>query len=522
MTNERDDELRQLLNGQAVPPHGPDFWTDLDAALAAEPTPVGASTNEVAAAGPSDDATEIELEADDATVTSISSHPRFQRWGMALIGAAAVALAVVVGMSLIDRDDGPPPTGTNGGSTSVPTVPEETVLVEPGVDYSQIEQTIALGSGAVAGWTPDGSGVLVVDDAPGEELGAEGTELLTLYVRPIDGGDPYPAFADDRTIQTGGADFAYGRNGDVAWAEWCDSSSCALSTGQMQPDGTIRAVTEIPLPDIAEPAISDLEWGEDGTLYFALNGSAYMVNMVDVVAESLGGDGVRLLTPTIEGFAMVQDGSGLGVQTGANVFAAEVGPLSSSPTGLGLATASSTGATASEIAVVPVGPYDGGISASVGQLDGLAWAPADDTVFWYGDGLGSLTIDAGSDGGSEVTLLPPGQRVFHASVSPDGTALAVTTINEGMLEAEVLVFGSTSDDANPAPPDAPAGLTPIGLIDGVVVGLLDDETALVLRDELVAADFACDSTVTPAALWQIPLDGSEPTLLASPTGNRAL
>ncbi|MGI9602610.1 MAG: hypothetical protein ACR2QE_12040, partial [Acidimicrobiales bacterium] len=404
-------------------------------------------------------------------------------------------------------------TGDTGPTATVAIFAEQTVAaVTPAVDFTRITSRTELGLGAVAGWTLDGSGVLVVTDAPGDQLGAEGESLLTVWVRPLDGSDAYPAFDDDRTIETGGADFAFGRNGDIAWAEWCDGVTCRIALGQQQANGTIAAITEIPVPDTGgePPVITDLEWGANGTLYFAMNGTAYMVNIVDQVAESLGGENVRLLTPTVDGFSTIQDGSDLTGSFGdEDTVSIEVGPLSWSGTGLGQATATTTAATTTEIDVVPVGRYDGGSSTTTGTVNGLTWAPAGDTVVWYGgDGLGAFTVQA--DGASESILLPRGSLVLDATFSPDGTALAITTLDEGIPDGAVLFFGAIASPSSPAAPIP----VPVGLIDGMVMGLLDDNNALVLRDDFEATEAFCNGDGPAQSLWQVPLDQSEPTLLA--------
>lgn len=470
MTNEHDPELSELLNDLPTPDHGPDFWTDLDAALAAEPAPV---TGAVDGGGTAAAAAADEIDLEPASVTNISSHPRFRRWGLALVSAAAVAIAAVIGVSVLNGggdSDAPPVFTDGGGSTSTPDAPPSTIAPAPEIDYSQIVETIDLGTGTVAGFVPDGSAVFVVDDAPGEELGSEGAELLTLWVQPVDGGERSPAFDDGLTIETGGARFALDDRGNIGWAEYCDGYTCGLYMGQVQADGTVRAVLPITLPDEVqiETFVSDLAWGVDGTLYAVINGDVHMVNTVDMVAESLGTEG-RLLVPA-RGAPGIAGGAGLAVLQ-SDVEIAEA---------LGRRTA------------------DG--------ITDVVWTPDTDTLLWFGSGMGTVTPS--EPGGSTGVLLGPDIQVRAASFSPDGTAVAYSTIDTAAQNPHRLMLGRFGPAGRPAPVDV--AWTPLG--EGIVVGLLDVDNALALRDsDSDDLDAECGVTYD---LWQVPLDGSAPSPLS--------
>ena len=502
MTNERDPRLAELLNEQPAPDHGPDFWSGLDAALAVEPTPVADSSAAAAQAPPSPDAgdtaTEIELEIDDATVTDIASHPRFRRWSLALVSVAAVAAAAVIGFNIADEEAAPPDISTNT------SVPDGTVETDPGVPTSlTFTSTIPLGAGTAVAWTPDDTGVLVVDDAPGAELGAEGTELLTLWVRPIDGGEPYLAFDDGRTIGTAGADFAFGRNGDVGWAEWCDGSVCGLYMGQMHTDGTIAGVLPVTIPEAVaiEATISDLAWSDEGTLYAIIGGEVHRVNTVDMVAEPVGLNATHIEPyPGATFLAATDDGVVVGPESQPRLDVTDVRAMAISPDANLLAVA-----TPFDVSV-----YDASGSTreakSTQQVTNLLWAPDSTTLLSYGESTSTFTFH-----GSRRLIDGIGlDGLTAAAFAPSGTALAYTTLVGGRPETTVGVFGEVATDPTPAPT---VTIRPIH--DGMAMGVVNNDSVLILTDSEDATGRYCESDTPSQDLYWVGLDGSSETLLRS-------
>ncbi|MDH3707453.1 MAG: hypothetical protein OES57_15400, partial [Acidimicrobiia bacterium] len=236
----------------------------------------------------------------------------------------------------------------------------------------------------------------------------------------------------------------------------------------------------------------------------------YMVNTVDQAAESIGVGGQHV-EPYPDGpFASATSTRvTVGPQLDPLLERPDISELAITSDGERVAVTWGPEDTQAAIFDAVTGEQLGAASTSAGG--GLTWAPNNRTLFYWGaegdSGLLTVGEDEGSASGSSAY-----DGTVAAAFSPDGTGLAYTTGGT----TRVAVFGSPTDNpALPAPPppsaDAP---TPIGLIDGMVMGLLDDDNALVLRDDFESTGSYCGGDGPAQSLWQVPLDGSEPTLLA--------
>jgi hypothetical protein len=132
-------ELSDLFDALATPDHEPDFWSQLEAQLATQPSPIVdaatiASTPEV----------DTEVGDGDADLRELH-HWRARRWVIATAAAAAIA-AIILGLNALTEDTGPAPTITDitTSTTTTITVPPPDADASPGpaIDVSrQLEWT---------------------------------------------------------------------------------------------------------------------------------------------------------------------------------------------------------------------------------------------------------------------------------------------------------------------------------------------------------------------------------------------
>ncbi len=258
----RDDELAMRLAADPVPDHRPGFWSDLQDEL--------------------DPPTAILRPGPAAPTIVDADGPSVARWspGRVLLGAAAAVLAVALaGVAVVMADRTATPIESAGSVSSgrtdqttstvaptttagaeAPTTPAPGSDVEqplesdgPAADYFGAAEVTVIGSGVAVGFSPDDSAALIVDDAPGSEVGCEGAELLTLYAQDLSTGTRRAVLPEPMTIETGGIDLrvlpgpAADRSGarDVYWTEYCDGSRSATWRAMMAPDGSIAGVESV-------------------------------------------------------------------------------------------------------------------------------------------------------------------------------------------------------------------------------------------------------------------------------------
>lgn len=311
----RDDQLAARLNADQVPNHGPTFWSDLQASLDAEASATavrnnGAATPTVVAQSPTEqpsvlfpeeDQTQPILEqapvSDEPTVhqdmgnvISLSERPRRSRVPMVLTAAAAVLVMAVAAAALIARMDDATSVETadenivadgddeddagEDGDGSAPAVSDADEAPDdassetdedaaPGdptavhaADYNPVATT-TIGTGRLVGFTPDQSGVLVLDDSPSGALGCEGAVVLELFVQNLATGARTGALPAGTTIETGGLDFRFGDPaggaGPVTFVEYCDGFAGGGWSGTIASDGTIGDIQSIEVDESGRP-----------------------------------------------------------------------------------------------------------------------------------------------------------------------------------------------------------------------------------------------------------------------------
>jgi hypothetical protein len=504
-----DAILAERLGSLEAPDHQEDFWSDLTHRLEAEPVAAGPPPAG-SQAGPARPTTVPETQ-----VALLEPPLSLRRRNRFLVGIAAAVLVVGGGLgvaALLDDDSGstgvvdvPEDTGpvtTDAPDTSDEPVDEQalpTSTVDPSdvseatpdsYDYFAATTLVELGSGAVAGWTPDSTGVLLVDDAPGEELGSEGAELLTLWVQPVDGGERYLALPNGLTIQTGGADFAFGPNGSVSWVQWCDGFFCGMFTGKMAGDGHISDVTTVGVSIDDEHNVVDMAWSPDGTLWAVVSsfvpgalepefllgsvapgGAEVRFDAEAPAAIAVAAPGVDLLSSWVaDDHAWLEDGD-LGVAIGPasdNALVdldgeftdlAVVGSaiVLSGPSGVTVWTPEAV----QEVTDLPVGalrlvpPGDSLVDGGSGVLVGLIESAAGDTS----DGVASLLV-SNSSGGLDFAPINAIPGYFGTRLAADGSAAAYTRLRDGfpVAFAERFTVAGAGVEELPrvVPPDGPA------------------------------------------------------------------
>ncbi len=328
----RDPELVRRFEREPVPQHGAGFWAELEHRLGLP----GAGTDAGADLGEA--AEEIE-----SLTTPIELHPApggSGRWGTGRWLAAAAAVLAVLGLggaalvsqgrssspvssaapaldrsdedAEIDTDDpSPSSTSTTVVSTTTTTEPMTTTTItsavtDPMVDYFDDDVRVdSIGRGRVKAFAPDGSAVLVVDDAPGVAVGCEGAELLALYTQDLATGERRPTMGQDTSIESGGLDLMvdpFGATPDevgtrpVYGREWCDGVRSAQWRGMLSGDGQITALEPVSI-GTADDAFSDGGGGggADRSSIVAPDGRQILVTedaRAEVLEVDTDGDGV--------------------------------------------------------------------------------------------------------------------------------------------------------------------------------------------------------------------------------------
>ncbi len=302
----RDPELARRFGADPVPGHRVGFWSDLEARLAdgpsdpridggpSDPAPTGPATPETVRLASTVDVADHLADhrpADDRVVDHPAAGHRLAErgWGPSrwLVAAAAgLLVAAVASVALITQNrsssslESASPVSTTTTVTTVATTtetttsetttsPSTTVAVTtttssapdrdpddgPGVDYFDGDaQVRSIGPGQAVAFSPDGTAVLVVDDAPGPITGCEGAELLALYTQDLATGQRQPTFGDGATVETGGIELRISPFGPtpagvathpVYWTDWCDGVAGPVQRGVLSADGLISMVEPV-------------------------------------------------------------------------------------------------------------------------------------------------------------------------------------------------------------------------------------------------------------------------------------
>ena len=205
MSTLRDAQLGEALRALDVPAHGPEFWTDLAAALRAEragAAPASAVTQEEAAP--------VELrdhQAEHAAPRRPAAPPaptRHHRRWLASAAVAALVAAVVAAAALMS--DGPQRTTTVPPAGETPTTAPPTSVVATVPESLAAEVTVTLADGTVHELqvvaARDGSRS-VTDLDTGERTVRDAVEGVVLGAPPTDGSGGPNAFRT-RGVPPGG------------------------------------------------------------------------------------------------------------------------------------------------------------------------------------------------------------------------------------------------------------------------------------------------------------------------------
>jgi len=455
----RDPELVRRFEREPVPQHGAGFWSELESRLGLPGAEIGTDSGEGDGGGTGAGAEEIEsltnrielLPAPTATPAAAG------RWGTGRWLAAAAAVLAVLGLggaalvsqgrssspvssaapALEQSDDGaeagadePTPSSTSSTvvSTTTTTQPATTTsttstVIDPVVDYFDGDVRVdSIGRGRVKAFSPDGSAVLVVDDAPGVAAGCEGGELLALYTQDLATGQRRPTMGEDASIETGGLDLIVDPLGitpdevgtrPVYGREWCDGVSSALWRGTLSGDGLIVNLEPVSV-GTADEAFAGPNGGRDG---------------------GGGADGSSLVAP---------DGRHILVTGGASAEVREV-------------DTDGDGVADSVVASLPDDVEVASVLAAAWTPDGQAVALSTDDalVLWSpwtgvsqrlpGDGARTLLFDSAGGrlavgDGATISILTFGDRPEPAAAPPRCS---------GRIDLEPLTTGELSDQGLP-------------------------------------------------------------------------
>ena len=322
----RDPELARRFADDPVPPHDPAFWDRLELAVAGrEP--------QVLATGPAP----LEL------VGPPARDPRWTstRWLaaaavlLAVVGVGGIVLAVANRSASVESAEGNHAT-LSGDSTSPSTGPASTApattttapeatttTAKPstaaasgeGVDYFGDSAVTGIGRGRAVAFSPDDRAILLVDDAPGVELGCEGAELLALYTQDLATGERRPTLGPGSTIETGGIELlvptvagATSATGarPVRWTEYCDGERSVTRRGTLSPDGFISLVEDVETGGSDDPfgrgrvesvarVGGDAVPSADGRFTLRLSAGT-----VTVTSDGAGDEPAELVAPAVE------------------------------------------------------------------------------------------------------------------------------------------------------------------------------------------------------------------------------
>lgn len=298
----RDPELVRRFEREVPPQHGAGFWTDLEAGFAGQAASAGGAGAGSAATDPDghdgDDAPTTLLGPTAAEPIALVPRSGSPRWGTGRWMAVAAATLAVLGLggaALVSQnqssspvesaaptpgvesdDDGDSAEREAAASSTVPTsvpitsttiqtpttAPAATVVDQP-VGYFDDAVTVgSIGSGQALAFSPDGSALLVLDDAPGVASGCEGAELLALSIQDLATGQRRPAMGAEALVETGGLDVLvdpFGATPDevgtrpIYGQEWCDGQLAGRWRGVLASDGQISLVEPIEVGGADDP-----------------------------------------------------------------------------------------------------------------------------------------------------------------------------------------------------------------------------------------------------------------------------
>ena len=242
MTDDRDPMMGRRLDDLPTPDHRPDFWADLRLDLDQDPN----ATPESPEVEPRSVEDEEPLSLDAARVR------RDGRSVRALVAAAVLLLALVAAGVVLIRDD-----TDRSVDLAADRVEDATIAAAPTGPLGPGEE-VRSGSGTPVAVDPSGRFLYVVDDAPGDGLGCEGGDNLTLYVEPIEGGARRPAVAGVEVGGAGRTDLVFGPDGDVVVITSCEGFTSRVVVGTVGDDGTIEDAS------VLDPTASDQPGGPNG------------------------------------------------------------------------------------------------------------------------------------------------------------------------------------------------------------------------------------------------------------------
>ncbi|MEL6980833.1 MAG: hypothetical protein AAFO29_00250 [Actinomycetota bacterium] len=340
----RDPELVRRFEREAPPQHGPGFWSELEARLA----PASAGTEPAAGRGTEPGHPDGPDDTDDSPTTLLGpavAEPielvpgsTGTRWGTGrwlAVAAATIAVVGLGGAALITQgqtsspvesaapnpdvepsdDDASLDQEATASSTVTTAAPRTTTtmavtsttvattVVDQPVDYfGDAAQVTSIGSGRAMAFSPDGSALLVLDDAPGVTSGCEGAELLALYSQDLATGERRPAMGPDARIETGGLDLRidpFGATPDevgtrpIYGQEWCDGELSGRWRGVLARDGQISMLDPVEAGSSDDPFAAEASAGSGGGPVLVSPDGSHALALTEIGPQIVSIDGDR-------------------------------------------------------------------------------------------------------------------------------------------------------------------------------------------------------------------------------------
>lgn len=344
----RDPELVRRFEREPVPQHGAGFWAELESRLGLPGADADADTDTEPSDGTDTGEGVEEIESLTTPIELLPAQAGGGRWGTGRWLAAAAAVLAVLGLggaalvsqgrssspvssaapALDQSDDGaeidaeePNPSSTSSTAVSTTTTTEPvtttsttSAVADPVVDYFEDDVKVdSIGRGLVKAFSPDGSAVLILDDAPGVAAGCEGAELLALYTQSLATGQRQPTMGQGASIETGGLDLIvdpFGATPDevgtrpVYGRESCDGEPSLLWRGMLSGAGQIANLEPVSIGAADDPfagsgsaggSAGGSGGGADGSSIVAPDGRHVLVaegSSAEVREVDTDGDGV--------------------------------------------------------------------------------------------------------------------------------------------------------------------------------------------------------------------------------------
>lgn len=337
----RDPELVRRFEREVPPQHGPGFWTELESRLTSSADRSAGGTDGADSAPDGDLGTDDHEDAPSTLLGPSVTEPiplvpssAGPRWGTGrwlAVAAATIAVvglggAVLIGQSRssspvesaaptpgVESDDDEAAVGQDAAvSSTVTTRPPMTTTTAPAsttsLATSAVDQPVdyfddavrvdSIGPGQALAFSPDGSALLVLDDAPGVAGGCEGAELLALYTQDLATGERRPAMGTEARIETGGLDLLvdpFGATPDevgtrpIYGQEWCDGEVGQRWRGTLTSDGQITMAEPIEVGGADDPFVASADSGS--SLIVASPDGRHLLTLSEVGVQVVEVDG---------------------------------------------------------------------------------------------------------------------------------------------------------------------------------------------------------------------------------------